>query len=83
MANLSIQKYLNKLLYFSAQFTDVSRLEPVIIYDGQGNVLTASGYVPANTIPNLRNVFPPVEDLTPVIIVDQDTNPYSPNTVIP
>ena len=79
MANLSIQKYLNKVLYFSAQFTDTTRVKPYFVYDGQGNVLTASGYVPATSIPN-NEIFSqiPVERIEAVIIVDQDTIPYTP-----
>jgi hypothetical protein len=70
MADLLIQKYLNKLLYPSARTTDTTKVQPVVIFDGNGNVLTASGYVPAD------GVFDITQSIIPVVIVDQETEPY-------
>jgi hypothetical protein len=78
MANLSIQKYLNRLLYFSAQFTETTRVKPYFVYDGSGNVLTASGYVPATSINNEIFSQIPVNRIEAVIIVDHNTIPYTP-----
>ena len=72
-----IQKYLDQDLYISAEVTDNTRVTPAIMYNGDGLVLTASGYVDPSTIP-AGGILDQVNTnrITPVIIVDENTVPY-------
>ena len=72
----TVPKYLDKELYETAEFTDTNRLTPVFIFDGQGNVLTASGYVPYETVKSA--IYSITNRITPVIAINEMYPPSMP-----
>ena len=65
---MAIPKYLDKNLFETAEFTDTNKLQPIFIFDGQGNVLTALGYIPYESIKTKEYCI--TDRIEPTIIIN-------------